>query len=68
MCWQGPVAEKFHRKGEGYHSYCKRCVAERKYALRHGAIRKQYRPTRAALAMRYKYIADGIRKLGYEEG
>ncbi len=67
MCWYGPVEEYFHRKGDGFHSYCKRCVAERKYELRHGAQRKQYRPTRAAMQIRYEYIAARLRQLGYSE-
>ena len=39
----------FHKRGDGLHSYCKRCCSERKYELRHGAPRKNRRRTRAEL-------------------
>ena len=29
----------YHRCGDGTHSYCKACVTERCYELRHGAVR-----------------------------
>jgi len=35
--------EFWHRKGNGWHSYCKACVTLRCYELRHGAPRIQSR-------------------------
>ena len=33
-------SEFYHKRGNGLHSYCKACITERCYELRHGALRK----------------------------
>lgn len=47
--------EFFHKKGEGFHSYCRVCVTERCYELRGGLSGWQYQK----LAKK-EGIADGI--------
>ena len=47
LTWQ-PI-DNYHKRGDGLHSYCRRCVSERKYELRHGAPRKHKRRTKAEI-------------------
>jgi hypothetical protein len=42
-----PLTDEFwHKRGDGFHSYCRACVSERSRELRNGAQRKTKRRTR----------------------